>query len=119
MMHWQYARDELGISKRVRQGHSSADFCGDICRWRCFAFLIVLFAPDTDLIVLVSAASLLFLTLLGMLAAYSGGAGIIKGAFRVAFWGALAMGLTAAVGSVFGTVVKYHELASLYYSLYG
>jgi VIT1/CCC1 family predicted Fe2+/Mn2+ transporter len=40
-----------------------------------------------------------------MLAAYTGGSGIIKGAFRVTFWGALAMGLTAAVGSIFGTVV--------------
>ncbi|MGR9013432.1 MAG: VIT1/CCC1 transporter family protein, partial [Gammaproteobacteria bacterium] len=67
--------------------------------------LIVLLAPDTDLIVLVSSTSLLFLTMLGILAAYAGGSGIIKGAIRVAFWGALAMGLTAAVGAIFGTVV--------------
>ena len=67
--------------------------------------LMVMFAPVGDLIVLVSFSSLLFLTLLGMLAAYAGGSGIIKGAFRVTFWGALAMGLTAAVGSLFGTVV--------------
>ena len=67
--------------------------------------LMVMFAPVGDLIVLVSFSSLLFLTLLGMLASYTGGSGIIKGAFRVTFWGALAMGLTAAVGSLFGTVV--------------
>jgi VIT1/CCC1 family predicted Fe2+/Mn2+ transporter len=66
--------------------------------------LIVMFAPETDLVVLVSSASLLFLTLLGLLAAYTGGSGIIRGAVRVTFWGALAMGLTAAVGAVFGTV---------------
>jgi VIT1/CCC1 family predicted Fe2+/Mn2+ transporter len=52
----------------------------------------------------VSLASLIFLALLGILAAYTGGSSIIKGSFRVTFWGALAMGLTAAVGSVFGTV---------------
>ena len=66
--------------------------------------LLLMFAPVADLIVLVSFSSLLFLTLLGMLAAYTGGSGIIKGAFRVTF-GVLAMGLTAAVGSIFGTVV--------------
>jgi VIT1/CCC1 family predicted Fe2+/Mn2+ transporter len=48
---------------------------------------------------------LLFLALLGTLAAYTGGSSLIKSAFRVTFWGALAMGLTAGVGSVFGTVV--------------
>jgi len=67
--------------------------------------LMVMFAPVANLIVLVSFSSLLFLILLGMLAAYTGGSGILKGAFRVTFWGALAMGLTAAVGSLFGTVV--------------
>jgi len=48
---------------------------------------------------------LLFLAMLGILAAYTGGSSLFKGAFRVTFWGALAMGLTAGVGAVFGTVV--------------
>jgi VIT1/CCC1 family predicted Fe2+/Mn2+ transporter len=67
--------------------------------------LIVLLVPEPYLIVVVSSASLLFLALLGTLAAYTGGSGIIKRAFRVTFWGALAMGLTAGVGAFFGTVV--------------
>jgi VIT1/CCC1 family predicted Fe2+/Mn2+ transporter len=47
---------------------------------------------------------LAFLALLGGLAARAGGAGVMIGALRVTFWGALAMGVTAAVGALFGTV---------------
>ena len=53
----------------------------------------------------VSATSLLFLALLGVLAARAGGAPVLAGAWRVTFWGALAMGITAAVGTFFGAVV--------------
>jgi len=102
-----HARDELGISETgtARPIQAALTSAVTFAVGAVLPLLVVLFAPETDLIVLVSAASLLFLILLGTLAAYSGGAGIIKGAFRVAFWGALAMGLTAAVGSFFGTVV--------------
>ena len=60
--------------------------------------------PGNLLITAVSILSLLFLAFLGGLAARAGGASITVGAFRVTFWGALAMGLTAVVGSVFGVV---------------
>jgi VIT1/CCC1 family predicted Fe2+/Mn2+ transporter len=101
-----HARDELGISETstARPIQAALASATTFAVGAALPLLIVMFAPVTDLIIFVTAASLIFLTLLGMLAAYSGGAGIIKGAFRVAFWGALAMGLTAAVGSVFGTV---------------
>ena len=56
------------------------------------------------LIPAVAGASLVFLALLGALAARTGGAPVLKGAWRVTFWGALAMALTAGVGAVFGTV---------------
>jgi VIT1/CCC1 family predicted Fe2+/Mn2+ transporter len=56
------------------------------------------------LIPLVFGTSLAFLALLGGLAARAGGAGVMIGALRVTFWGALAMGVTAAVGALFGTV---------------
>ena len=62
-------------------------------------------APAARLILLVSGTSLVFLALLGGLAARTGGAAVTKGALRVTFWGALAMALTAAVGWLFGTVV--------------
>jgi VIT1/CCC1 family predicted Fe2+/Mn2+ transporter len=100
-----HARDELGISESgaARPVQAALASAATFATGAVLPLLVVLFAPDGDLIALVSSASLLFLMLLGMLAAYSGGAGIVKGAVRVAFWGALAMGLTAVVGSIFGT----------------
>ncbi len=52
-----------------------------------------------------SAATIVGLTALGSLAAYAGGASILKGAIRVTFWGALAMAVTAGVGKLIGTSV--------------
>jgi VIT1/CCC1 family predicted Fe2+/Mn2+ transporter len=64
--------------------------------------LMVLWLPATALIPGVSASSLLFLALLGMLAARAGGAPVVASVARVVFWGALAMALTAGVGALFG-----------------
>jgi VIT1/CCC1 family predicted Fe2+/Mn2+ transporter len=61
-------------------------------------------APESMLIPVVSGTSLVFLAALGGLAARVGGASVAVGAMRVSFWGALAMGLTAGVGTLFGTV---------------
>lgn len=57
------------------------------------------------LIILLPGASLVFLAVLGALAAGAGGASVTVGAIRVTFWGALAMAVTAGVGAVFGTIV--------------
>jgi VIT1/CCC1 family predicted Fe2+/Mn2+ transporter len=64
--------------------------------------LVALVAPEAGLITLVSATSLVFLALLGGVAARAGGAPVMAGTIRVTFWGALAMGLTAGVGTLFG-----------------
>ena len=61
--------------------------------------------PETTLIVTVAATSLIFLALLGALAARAGGAPIVPSVIRITFWGALAMAITAGVGVLFGTVV--------------
>jgi vacuolar iron transporter family protein len=53
---------------------------------------------------MVASTSLVFLALLGGLAARAGGAAVMIGALRIMFWGALAMALTAGIGSLFGTV---------------
>jgi VIT1/CCC1 family predicted Fe2+/Mn2+ transporter len=66
---------------------------------------VTAFAPEAGLIFLVPGITLLFLALLGALAAGVGGAGLAVGAIRVTFWGALAMAMTAGVGALFGTVV--------------
>jgi VIT1/CCC1 family predicted Fe2+/Mn2+ transporter len=67
--------------------------------------IAVALAPVDRLIPVVAVSSLLFLAVLGALAARAGGAPIGIGAGRVTFWGALAMALTAAVGTLFGTPV--------------
>jgi VIT1/CCC1 family predicted Fe2+/Mn2+ transporter len=59
----------------------------------------------TILIPLVFFTSLLFLAILGGLAARAGGANMMIGALRVTFWGTLAMGVTAGIGALFGTVM--------------
>jgi len=104
-----HARDELGISDTVtaRPIQAALTSAATFAVGAVLPLLMVLFAPVpvSDLIIVVSLASLLFLALLGILAAYTGGSGIIKGAFRVTFWGALAMGLTAGVGHFFGAVI--------------
>jgi len=102
-----HARDELGISESltarpVQAGLASA---GTFAVGAALPLLTVLVAPESNLVPIVSGVSLVFLAGLGVLAARAGGAPIMKSAVRVAFWGALAMGLTAAVGALFGTVV--------------
>lgn len=64
--------------------------------------LIALSVPVSTLMWVVSGSSLVFLALLGALAARAGGASVMTAAVRVTFWGALAMALTAGVGALFG-----------------
>jgi VIT1/CCC1 family predicted Fe2+/Mn2+ transporter len=102
-----HSRDELGISETVAANPIQAAFASaaSFAVGAAMPMLVSLFAPVSKLVWLVSIASLLFLTLLGAVAAKAGGAGIFKGAFRVTFWGAVAMAATAIVGAMFGTKV--------------
>ena len=63
---------------------------------------MVLMLPDAALMWGLGGSSLFFLALLGLVAARAGGAPVLASVLRVSFWGALAMGLTAAVGALFG-----------------
>ena len=67
--------------------------------------ITALAAPAPQVVSIVAGTSLGFLTALGALSAQAGGAPVLRASARVAFWGALAMGLTAVVGRLFGTVV--------------
>ena len=102
-----HARDELGISdiSVARPVQAALASAGSFGVGAAMPLLVTVFAPESSLIALVAGTSLLFLTLLGALAARAGGAGVIVGAMRVAFWGALAMAVTAGVGALFGPVV--------------
>ena len=102
-----HARDELGISETFRARPIQAALAS-ACSFAVGAvmpLLAAIVASPARVIPLVAGSSLMFLALLGGLAARAGGAGVIVGALRVTFWGALAMAVTAGVGSLFGTVV--------------
>jgi len=99
-----HARDELGISdiltaQPVQAALASA---GTFSVGAALPLLIVLLTPVSTLLWTVAGGSLLFLALLGSLAARAGGAPVMTAAARVTFWGALAMALTAGVGALFG-----------------
>ena len=101
-----HARDELGISKtlRARPIQAALASAASFAVGAAMPLLVTAIAPAAGLIPLVSGTSLLFLALLGGLAARAGGAGVAMGAIRVTFWGALAMAVTAGAGALFGTV---------------
>jgi VIT1/CCC1 family predicted Fe2+/Mn2+ transporter len=100
-----HARDELGISKTLsaRPLQAALASAGSFAIGAVMPLAVTAITPDAGLIPVVSGSSLLFLALLGGLAARAGGAGVTLGAMRVTFWGALAMALTAGVGAMFGT----------------
>jgi VIT1/CCC1 family predicted Fe2+/Mn2+ transporter len=101
-----HARDELGISEALsaRPIQAALASAGSFAAGAAMPLLVTAIVPESALIPLVSGTSLLFLTLLGGLAAHAGGARVTAGAIRVTFWGALAMAVTAGVGALFGTV---------------
>jgi len=102
-----HARDELGISKalRPRPIQAALSSAASFALGALMPLLVTAIAPGKGLILLVSVSSLALLALLGGLAARAGGAGVMIGAMRVAFWGGLAMAMTAGIGWLFGTVV--------------
>ena len=99
-----HGRDELGISetlaaKPVQAALASA---GTFAVGAALPLLMALVLPNATFMWGVGVSSLFFLALLGLVAARAGGAPVLAAVLRVAFWGALAMGLTAAVGALFG-----------------
>lgn len=102
-----HANDELGISEtlRARPVQAALASAASFGVGAAMPLLIAIVAPTNAIIPLVAGTSLLFLALLGALAARAGGAPVVMGAVRVTFWGALAMAVTAGVGSLFGTAV--------------
>lgn len=99
-----HARDEIGISENTSAQPAQAAFysAASFTVGAGLPLLAAWLIPGEFLIPAVALLSLVFLALLGGLAAHTGGASITTGAFRVAFWGALAMALTACVGRLFG-----------------
>jgi VIT1/CCC1 family predicted Fe2+/Mn2+ transporter len=102
-----HLRDELGISEvsTARPIQAALTSAATFAIGAALPLLVVVIAPLPQLVPTVMGTSLLFLALLGMLSAYTGGARPGIGAVRVTFWGALAMALTAGIGWLFGAVV--------------
>lgn len=101
-----HARDELGISESAsaRPVQAALSSAASFAVGAALPLAVTALAPAPGLIAWVSATALLFLAALGAVAARVGGAGVLAGAWRVSFWGALAMAITAGVGSLFGAV---------------
>ncbi|WP_374369205.1 VIT family protein [Dongia sp.] len=102
-----HAQDELGISEitTARPIQAALTSAATFAVGAAMPLLMVVISPQAILVPLVSAASLAFLALLGGIGAKAGGANILRATLRVTFWGALAMGLTAGIGALVGTVV--------------
>jgi VIT1/CCC1 family predicted Fe2+/Mn2+ transporter len=102
-----HARDELGISEtlRARPLQAALASAASFAVGAVLPLGVTALTPAPALIPVVGGTSLAFLALLGGVAARAGGAGVLRGAIRVTFWSALAMALTAGVGSLFGTAV--------------
>ena len=102
-----HAREELGITETTaaRPIQAALTSAATFATGAALPLLVAWLAPATATVWAVSGASLLFLFALGAVGARAGGAGLVRGALRVAFWGALAMAVTAGVGTLFGTTI--------------
>lgn len=99
-----HVRDELGISSSfvARPLQAAVTSAITFALGAAVPVATVALAPEKHLIPYVSGISLVFLAVLGAMAAKAGGARVAFGALRVTFWGALAMAVTAVVGALFG-----------------
>lgn len=103
-----HARDELGITDMftARPVQAALMSAVSFAAGAALPLFMVLMSPSENVVLYVSAASLIFLIALGMLAARVGGANIWRGALRVGFWGAFAMAVTAGIGTIFNVTIN-------------
>ena len=101
-----HARDELGISEAMtaRPVQAALASAASFAIGAALPLAVTALVPTQSLIPSVSTASLAFLAVLGFVSARAGGASVLAGAWRVTFWGALAMAITAGAGALFGAV---------------
>ena len=101
-----HARDELGISETMsaRPVQAALASAASFAVGAALPLTVTALVPYPSLLPSVSATSLMFLAVLGVISARAGGASVLTGAWRVTFWGALAMAITAGAGALFGAV---------------
>lgn len=102
-----HARDELGISETTAANPVQAALtsAATFAVGAALPLFTVLVSPAKWLVPMVTVATLIFLAVLGAVGAKAGGADVVKATARVTFWGALAMGMTALIGKLFGTTL--------------
>ena len=102
-----HAREELGITDMTtaRPVQAALTSAATFAAGAALPIVTATLAPASHLVAIVSGMSLIFLAVLGALGARAGGAAILHPTIRVAFWGAFAMGLTAAVGALVGKAI--------------
>ncbi len=102
-----HKRDELGLTNKgkARPVQAAISSALSFAIGAALPLIAAMLAPLSAMNMVVPAASLASLALLGALSARAGGAGMLRAIFRVVFWGAVAMSITAFVGSAVGTVV--------------
>lgn len=102
-----HLRDELGLTEVHSAQPIQAAFAsaGTFAVGAALPLLVAWLSPSSWAVWLIAGSSLAFLAGMGALAAKTGGAGMLKAAFRVTFWGALAMLVTALIGMAFGVAV--------------
>jgi VIT1/CCC1 family predicted Fe2+/Mn2+ transporter len=103
-----HARDELGITDLsiARPLQAAAASAASFAAGAVLPLAVVALVSVPGALIAIPATTLVFLALLGGLAARAGGARVNIGIARVTFWGALAMAATAAIGQLFGTIVQ-------------
>lgn len=102
-----HARDELGISEvsTARPVQAAGASAASFAVGAAVPLGTAVLAPISAIVPIVASASLVCLAALGAVGALAGGANPVRAATRVAFWGALAMALTAGIGALFGTII--------------
>lgn len=102
-----HLRDELGLSdaSTARPIQAAVASAAAFAVGAALPLAVAALTPETSISPAVSITSLLFLALLGATGAAAGGAPIWRPVLRVTFWGAFAMAATAAIGTIFGTIV--------------
>jgi VIT1/CCC1 family predicted Fe2+/Mn2+ transporter len=102
-----HARDELGLSEvtTARPLQAALASAGTFAVGALLPVVVAALAAPAWASRLVTASALVLLAVLGAVAARIGGAPLLRGSLRVAFWGALAMAASALVGRLFGTTV--------------
>ncbi len=102
-----HAREELGITPHTMANPIQAAFssAASFAVGAALPLAVAWLVSEKQIALLVSAASLIFLALLGIVSSKAGGSPVLKPTLRVTFWGAIAMAATWAIGSLFGTSV--------------